>query len=220
MDEQFRVGVPESISHPSDESKDVVDIWAIANRATLVDVKLPVFDTPRRVTSGACTNSGQLLRLHVVVAKLDAMREPVKVLPPVDATPACLVASKPKFTTGLNRKHKAAGVPQVETVNATSWPVVGTTPGRGQRVGNDDTLRQDSNDLLEGAEVRGAARIGKVGVPAEGFRDKNLHRPPEMGRAEVLNIDPAPRAAAGTTSSGASPRHRCGVVIFGRDRGR
>lgn len=114
MGEHFRAGVPESISHPSYERKDVLDIRAVANRRTLVDVELPVDDTPRLVTSGACTNSAPLLRLRGVVATLDAMHETVPVPLPVAATPACLVASKPKFTTGRNRKHKVADVPHIK----------------------------------------------------------------------------------------------------------
>jgi len=117
MGEHFRFGVPESIGHPTYESKDVCCFRAILQLATIVDVKLPVFDTPRRVTIGACTNSAPLFRLRRVVATLDAMRELVKVRCPVGATPTCLVASNEKLTAGLNRKHKAAGVPRVESAN-------------------------------------------------------------------------------------------------------
>ena len=224
MDEHFRVGIPQSIGHPSYESKGVVNIRAAAQLATPVDVKLPVFDmslTSLLVTTGACTISGPLHFMVVVVATLDAMREPVKVVFPVTATPTCLVASKPHFTAGLNREHKAAGVTLVETVNATNCPALGMTTWSSRRVGNGDAHRQDVTDLLGGAEERGAARIGKVGVPEEGIRDNLPHRPPELGRVEVPDREPVPRAGAGTTSGGGtSPRHRYAVLISGRDRGR
>ena len=130
MGEHFRVGVPESIGHPSDESKDIVFMRAIVQLATLVDVKLPAFDTMRRVTSGACTNSAPLLLLRVVVATLDAMPKPVKVLFPVAATPTCLVASNPKFTTGLNRKHKAARYLRLKRSMQPTDPSLERRPGR------------------------------------------------------------------------------------------
>ena len=88
-------------------------------------------------------------------------------------------------------------------------------------MGNGDTQRQHVEDLREGAEERWAARIREVGVLFEGSSNNRPHRPPELGRVEVFDREPPPIAAAGTTSAGGtSPRHRYGVVISGRGRGR
>ena len=64
--------------------------------------------------------------MREVITTLDAMSEPARVIFPVAAYQACLVASNEKLTAGPNREHKAAGELLVEMANATVKGV-GTT---------------------------------------------------------------------------------------------
>ena len=91
------------------------------------------------------------------------MRELVRVIFPVAANHACLVASNEELTAGPNRKHKAARELTVELANVP-WNIVGTTACSAVRVGNDDTLRHDVNDVVEIAEEMRASAVDNAGL--------------------------------------------------------
>ena len=109
MDEHFRVGILESIGHPTDEREDVIQARPIPHLRTPVDVELPVLDAVEpAVPLWACGKSATHCSARFLAARLDAVRELVRVGLSVAASPACLVGSNPKFNTGRNRKHTVA----------------------------------------------------------------------------------------------------------------
>ena len=108
MDEHFRVWILESIGHPADERGDVLDARPVRHLRTPVDVELPVLDAVEPVPLWPCGNSATHFSARFFVARLDAVRELVRVGLSVATSPAYLVGSNPKFSTGRNRKHTVA----------------------------------------------------------------------------------------------------------------
>ena len=216
MGEHFRVGILESIGHPTDEREDVLDARPTRHLRTPVDVELPVLDAVEpAVALWACGNSATHCSARFLAARLDAVRELVRVGLSVAASPTCLFNSHPKFSTGRNRKRTVAKPQPVENLYATcfqSATLINPKLVGGIPVGNEYGLRQGLDDVLEGAEERRALRIGQGGVLVKNPFHHSLHRIPKLSGMErrdvdVVVVDPA---AAGTASGGASRWHRCG----------